>query len=130
MLDLQIRKMRAELNQSLQNRSSVKDIQAEGAIFEGKYGNGIWGCRTFGEETFGSLYNAHLQRERESAEWREDDEYKASNILSEIEGCGQPGWYNLKYFIDRRADLMDRQDVLDALEERRIYLEIPEDEDV
>ncbi len=128
-MDLQLRAIRAELNKSLQSRRSVREVKEAGEDFEAKYGSSIWACRSKGEETFGSLYNAHMQREREAEEWREDDRLKAENILSEIEGCGQPGWFNLKAFIERRPELMDRQEVLDALEDRRIYLEIPSEEE-
>jgi len=129
MLDLQIRKLRASLNQRLQNCNSVVDIKAGGDWFEGLYGNGIWGCRTFGEETFGSLYNQHMQRERENEEDREEEKRKTDNILNLLESCGMPDWYNLKAFIERRPALLDRQDVLEALEERREYLGIPSDEE-
>ncbi len=129
MLDLQIRKMRAELNKSLQSRRTVKDIQTEGAIFEGKYGVSVWGCKCKGDQTFADLYNAHMQRERENEENQAENNRKTDNILNLLESCGMPDWYNLKSFIERRPSLMDRQDVLDALEERRVYLEIPSEEE-
>ncbi len=129
MLDLQIRKMRAELNKSLQSRRTVEDIQAAGAAFEALYGSSVWGCYSQAGETFGDLYNAHMAREREAKEWREEVKYRCDNILSEIEGCGQPGWYNLRDFISKRPELLDRQEILDAMEERREYLEIPQEEE-
>ncbi len=129
MLDLQIRKMRAELNKSLQSRRTVKDIQAEGVVFEGKYGNGIWGCRTFGEETFGSLYNAHLQRERENEQDAENDRDREENIMTLIDSTTTAKeWWDLKWFIDRKPKLLDNFLVTDALEERRLFHDIPEEE--
>ena len=129
MLDLQIRKMRAELNQSLQSRRTIKDIQADGAVFEGKYGNGIWGCRTFREETFGSLYNAHLSREIEREQDNENDREIEENIMTLIDSTTTAReWWELKWFIDRKPNLLDNSLVMDALEERRLFHDIPEEE--
>ncbi len=129
MLDLQIRKIRAALNQRLQNCNSVADIKAGGEWFEGLYGASIWGCKCKGDQTFADLYNAHMQRERENEEDQAENNRKTDNILNLLESCGMPDWYNLKMFIERRPSLMDRQDVLEALEDRRVYLEIPSDEE-
>ncbi len=129
-MEIQIRKIRATLNKSLQSRRTVREIKEDGEAFEALYGPSIWGCISQPGETFADLYNAHMARERENEEDRLEDTRKTENILSLLESCGMPDWYNLKAFIDRRPDLMDNQTVLDVLEERRIFLELPGDEDV
>jgi hypothetical protein len=127
-MDLQIRKMRAELNVSLQSRTTVADIKADAAAFESKYGPSIWGCQCQRGETFADVYNAHLQRETENEESREETRHRAEGILREIDESDVKGWRRCKWFVYRVPALLDRQDVLDALEERRIYLEIPEED--
>ncbi len=128
-MEYRIRTIRATLNKALQACSSVEAIKSYGVEFESVYGASIWGCKCKDDQTFADLYNSHLQREREWEEDRAEEKRKVDNILNLLESCGMPDWYNLKMFIERRPSLMDRQDVLDALEERRIYLEIPSEDE-
>lgn len=126
---LAIRAMRAALNKTLQSRHSVEDIKRDASDFEKVYGESVWACYCKGMETFGDLLNAHMARERENEEYREEEENRCANIIKEIgETCTQKEWWECFRFVDCRPRLYDNQMILDALEERRIFLEIPEEE--
>lgn len=122
----QTRTLRAELNRILQPCITESHLRAECAAFAERHGKTIWHIPTgIGhEETFLSHTLIHLGRIKDDEAFDE----RARNILSEIENCGEPVWWNIKGFIENRPDLQDRTDVIDALEDRRIYLEIAEEE--
>ncbi len=125
----QIRKLRATLNKALQACSSVEAIKSYGAEFECLFGASIWGCNCKGIETFADLYNAHMQRERENEEYREEEAARCANIIKEIgETSTEKEWRSCFRFVDCRPLLYDNQNILDALEERRMFHDIPEEE--
>ena len=120
--------MRAQLNGALQSATSVEVIKAHGDAFEAEYGPSVWACVSKGSETFAELYNQHLAREQERAQDIENDLERRSGILAEIEASDVKGWWSCKWFVDKRQELFDRADIIEALEERREFLEIPEEE--
>ncbi len=121
--------MRAHLNRALQDCTSVEAIKAAGCQFEALHGPSAWGCICKGQETFSDLYNDHLSREIENAETRQADEEREENIMTLIDSTTTAKeWWDLKWFIDRKPKLLDNFLVTDALEERRITHDIPEEE--
>lgn len=117
---MQIRALRAELNKALQSCKTVAEIRAQGAAFEEKYGQSIWGSTTiYYHETFSSLYNVHLSRCAENEEAQAADNLRAEQIRTEISNCGNLAQFeSIKWFIDKRPDLLEDAQVLWELGEK------------
>jgi len=121
--------MRASLNRALQSCNSVEAIKAAGCQFEALHGPSLWGCICKDQQTFADLYNAHLAREIENAESIESEADREEKIMTLIDSTTTAKeWWDLKWFIDRKPKLLDNFLVTDALEERRLLHDIPEEE--
>jgi len=128
-MELSIRKLRASLNKALQACSSVEAIKEVGDAFEQAHG-AIWGCQTiYTYETFGDLYNAHMQRERENEDERLESKSRVDNIMKEIDEIStQKEYFDCYWFVQSSPNLSDNAMITDALNERREALQLPEEE--